>query len=180
MPQPTLETDRLRLRPFTVDDARLVRELAGAREVAATTLNVPHPYEEGMAEAWIATHAPAYAADEMATFAITLAESAELIGSIGLRIGRSHARAELGYWIGVPHWGRGYATEAARAVIAFGFEELGLNRIYAQHMASNPASGRVMQKAGMRHEGTLRQHVTKFGVRDDIAIYGILASDRPD
>jgi RimJ/RimL family protein N-acetyltransferase len=77
----------------------------------------------------------------------------------------------------VPYWGRGYATEAALAVIAFGFEELGLNRIYAQHMASNPASGRVMQKAGMRHEGTLRQHVTKFGIVDDIAIYGILASD---
>jgi RimJ/RimL family protein N-acetyltransferase len=177
VPQPTLETDRLRLRAFTVDDAPLVRELAGAREVAATTLNVPHPYEEGMAEAWIATHAPAYAADEIATFAITLAGTGELIGSIGLRIGRSHARAELGYWIGVPYWGRGYATEAAVAIIAFGFEELRLNRIYAQHMVGNPASGRVMQKAGMRHEGTLRQHVTKFGIVDDIAIYGILASD---
>jgi ribosomal-protein-alanine N-acetyltransferase len=177
LPQPTLETERLRLRPFSPSDAGSVQALAGAREVAATTLNVPHPYENGMAEAWIQTHAPGYEADEQTTFAVTLKQTEELVGAIGLAINRPHARAELGYWVGLPFWNRGYATEAARAVLRFGFEELELNRIFAQHLVRNPASGRVMQKVGMRHEARLRQHIHKWGRFEDIDLYGILGEE---
>jgi RimJ/RimL family protein N-acetyltransferase len=175
-PQPTLVTARLRLRPFHPDDAADVRRLAGAPEVADTTLNIPHPYEEGMAEAWIATHQPEYEAGRLATFAITLADGT-LVGAIGLRIRREHERAELGYWVGVPYWNRGYATEAARAMVTFAFSGLGLHRVNAHHMTRNPGSGRVMQKVGMRHEGTLRQHVRKGGRFEDIEMYAVLRSE---
>ncbi len=176
MKQPSLTTSRLVLRPFVIGDAATVQRLAGAREVADTTLSVPHPYEDGMAEAWIATHAPAFARGETATFAVT-GFSAGLIGAISLRIQQAHRRAELGYWIGMPHWGRGYATEAAKAVIQFGFEQLLLNRIHACHLTRNPASGRVMIKAGMRLEGCLRQHVVKWDRFEDLATYAILRSE---
>ena len=83
-------------------------------------------------------------------------------------------RAELGYWIGKPYWGQGYCTEAARATLDFGFEQLGLNRIFAHHFARNPASGRVMQKIGMTREGRLRQHVKKWDAFEDLELYGIL------
>ena len=77
----------------------------------------------------------------------------ELCGAVGLQIADAHRHAELGYWIGVPFWGKGYATEAASAAVAFGFDMLRLNRIYAHHFAGNTASQRVLEKIGMRHEG---------------------------
>jgi [ribosomal protein S5]-alanine N-acetyltransferase len=175
--QPVLEGRRLRLRPFTLADAPAVHALAGDREIASTTLNIPHPYEDGMAEAWIETHAPRYAQGELANFAITERQQDELVGAIGLVILAEHARAELGYWVGVPFWKRGYATEAVALVLRFGFERLALNRIYAMHLVRNPASGRVMQKVGMRYEARLRQHVRKWGRFEDLDLYAILAED---
>jgi RimJ/RimL family protein N-acetyltransferase len=110
-------------------------------------------------------------------FAITLRESGELVGAIGIDVEERHARAELGYWIGVPYWGRGYATEAATAVVAHAFDDLGLNRVYAYHFTTNPASGRVLQKIGMRHEGTRRAHTRKGDAYLDSDAYAILRED---
>ena len=177
LPQPVLETERLILRPFTIADAPAVQKLAGAREVASTTMNIPHPYEDGMAEAWISSHAPGYEAGELATYAILLRDDDQLVGAIGLVINGTHARAELGYWIGVPYWNQGFATEAAGAMLQFGFRDLGLNRIFAIHLVRNPPSGRVMEKSGMRHEGILRQHFRKWGAFEDVAQYGVLADE---
>ncbi len=177
--QPTLHTPRLLLRPLTLADAADVQRLAGAREIASTTAVIPHPYEDGMAEEWISTHAPALAEGRSITYAITLAETGDLCGAIGLSLTPEHQRAELGYWVGVPYWGRGYCTEAALAVRDLGFSELGLHRVEAVHLARNPASGRVMQKIGMRHEGTLREHVLKWGVFETIECYAILRSEWP-
>lgn len=175
--QPTLSGARLVLRPFTAADAPAVQALAGAPEVASTTLTIPHPYEDGVAEAWIESHAPGYAAGTQATFAIVERAAQELVGATGLAIKPAHARAELGYWIGVPFWNRGYATEAAAMILRFGFEELGLHRIHAQHFVRNPSSGRVMQKLGMSYEGRLRQHLRRWGVFEDVEQYGILADE---
>lgn len=171
--QPSLVTPRLRLRPFAAEDASAVQRLAGAFEVADTTLNIPHPYLDGMAEEWIGTHAGAWAKRETATYAVTT-DADGLVGAIGLRLEPAHRRAELGYWIGVPFWGRGYATEAARAIIRFGFESLALDRIYAVHLARNPASGRVMARAGMTPEGVSRRHMIKNGRAEDLVRYAIL------
>jgi RimJ/RimL family protein N-acetyltransferase len=96
---------------------------------------------------------------------------------VGLRIEQEDDRAELGYWIGKPYWGHGYCTEAARAVIGFGFEQCQLNRIHASCFSRNPASGRVLQKIGMTHEGRLRCHAKKWDAFEDIEMYAILRGD---
>jgi ribosomal-protein-alanine N-acetyltransferase len=177
VPQPTLATARLLLRPFTLADAPDVARYAGDREVAAMTLTIPHPYPDGAAEAWIASHATRYAAGQLASFAITERESGALVGAIGLHAEPPHNRAELGYWIGKPFWGRGYATEAAEAVLGFGFETLGLNKIHAACFTKNPASARVIEKVGMTYEGHLREHDLKWGVYEDIKVHAILARE---
>lgn len=174
---PRLTTDRLILRPFTLADAANVQSLAGDWAIADTTLNIPHPYEDGMAEEWISHHREQFVNKEQVTLAITLRTNNALVGAIGLRLTLRFARAEMGYWIGKPYWGQGYCTEAAKALLAYGFGELQLNKIFASHLVRNPASGRVMQKIGMTNEGTLREHVQKWGVFEDIKVYGILRSE---
>jgi [ribosomal protein S5]-alanine N-acetyltransferase len=177
MPQPTIDTTRLILRPFTLADAPTVQRLTGAHEVADTTLNIPHPYPDGAAEQWIATQPENFSDGSAVTFAIVLRATSELCGAIGLDISRRHRRAELAYWIGVPYWTQGYATEAAAALLAYGFATLQLHRILARHVTRNPASGRVMQKIGMTFEGIQREHFLKGDRFEDVANYGILRDE---
>jgi [ribosomal protein S5]-alanine N-acetyltransferase len=174
---PTINTDRLILRPFTLADAPEVQKHAGRFEIADTTLNMPHPYPDGAAESWIGTHQKTWELGSGLTLAMTLKDSGQVIGAIGLTINKDHCRAEMGYWTAVPHWKKGYCTEAARALLDYGFTELKLNRIYAFYLVRNPASGKVMQKIGMKHEGCQRQHIKKWDKFEDIAIYGILRSE---
>jgi RimJ/RimL family protein N-acetyltransferase len=172
--RPSLRTERLLLRPFALADAPEVQRLAGEKDIAAATLAVPHPYGDGMAESWISTHQATFDGGTQVVFAITRQRDGALVGAIGLEITREHAHAELGYWIGKPYWGQGYATEAARAAVGYGFERLGLNRIFAYHFVRNPASGRVLRKIGMTYEGCLRRHIQKWGAFEDLACYAIL------
>ncbi len=172
--QPTLETQRLILRPFAPLDAGTVQRLAGDRAVADTTERIPHPYEDGMAEAWIATHPQRFQDRQECTFAVVLKETSELIGTLGLTLTMAHRRGELGYWIGRAFWSHGYCTEAAQVVVHYGFSVLGLHRIQGKRLTRNPASGRVMEKLGMRHEGRLRGHTRKWDVFEDVEVYGIL------
>ena len=177
MDQPVLETSRLRLRPFVPSDAETVRTLAGDYQVADTTLNIPHPYPEGAAEEWISRHPHDWAAGTGVTCAIATAGDGALVGAVGLSLKPRHAQGELGYWVGVPYWGQGYATEAARALVDFGFRTLGLHRVQARHLCRNPASGRVMQKIGMVLEGTLRESVRRWDRFEDVALYAVLARE---
>jgi len=165
--QPILATGRLLLRPFDLADAHTVQRLCGDYAVAAATL-LPYPYPDGLAEIWIASLREGIERGDAAAFAVTLAGEGSLIGGVRLRIETEHARGELGFW------GRGYATEAVRAVIAYGFSALGLHRIHAIHFSRNPASGRVMEKCGMLHEGRFRGHVRKWGIYEDVDLWGIL------
>jgi RimJ/RimL family protein N-acetyltransferase len=174
--QPTLFTQRLILRPFALADVPAVVALAGDRAVAENTLSIPHPYAEADAEAWISQQPIAYSEGATVNFAVTLRDNT-LCGSITLSFNPNYNLAELGYWIGHPFWGQGYATEAATALIAFGFSTLGLNRINATHFADNPASGRVMNKLGMVKEGYRPQHTLKWEVYRDIVLYGMLYED---
>lgn len=176
MPLPTLRSERLVLRPFSPADAPRVRELAGAREVASTTLTIPHPYEEGVAESWIAGHASAWEERKRLSLAVTHGDDG-VIGGIGLNVVPQHAHAETGYWIGVPYWNRGFATDALGAVLAHAFGELGLHRVLARCFPRNPASGQVLLKAGMGHEGIMREHVRRWDRFEDLECYAILARD---
>jgi RimJ/RimL family protein N-acetyltransferase len=171
-----LTTERLVLRPFGRRDAPLVQRYAGERAIAATTLNIPHPYLDGMAESWIATHSAAWSERRLATFAIATGTE-PLVGAVALEIVEAHRRAELGYWIAIPFWGRGYATEAARAAVRFAFGELDLERVCAFYLAGNPASGRVLAKVGFRPEGRLRRHVVKWNRVEDLEVVGLLRSE---
>lgn len=172
-----LQTERLILRPHAESDIPALLPLIGAREVAATTLRIPHPYSESDARDLI-THA----SEELRKgtglrLAMIRKEGNELCGGIGLRIDPDHHHAEIGFWIGVPFWRKGYATEAALAVVEHGFTTLKLHRIYATHYTSNPRSGHVLRKIGMRHEGMLRAHILKWGEYLDVELYGMVASD---
>jgi ribosomal-protein-alanine N-acetyltransferase len=179
MTQPTLETQRLLLRPLRIADAADVVRLAGAREIADTTVTIPHPYTGDLAVAWISSLQEHWAAGSLAAFAITLRDGGGLVGAAGLsHIDRDHEQAELGYWIGVPFWGRGYASEAAARVLSFGLETLALNRVYAHCMLRNAASDAVLRKIGMKREGVLRQRVRKWGIYEDVALLARLRSDR--
>jgi [ribosomal protein S5]-alanine N-acetyltransferase len=176
--KPTLRTARLILGAFTLRDAADVQRLAGAREIADTTLAIPHPYELKHALAWIEQQQQETAGGPTLSLAVRLLTTGTLIGSVGLReIDPEHRQAELGFWIGRDWWGHGYAREAAGAVLRFGFAGLELNRICAHHLARNPASGRVLRAIGMQREGLLRQRVRKWGKYEDVVLYAILRAD---
>ena len=168
-----IQTERLDLRPTTESDIGELVPLIGAREVAETTLRIPHPYEERHAREFLANPAK----ENELRLIIRLRKDGRLCGGVGLHSDNEHKRAELGYWIGVPFWGNGYATEAARAVVGYGFENFDLNRIFAAHFAGNDASGNVLRKIGMRYEGCMRQAVIKRDRFIDLERYAILRSD---
>ncbi|MBM3117560.1 GNAT family N-acetyltransferase [Jeongeupia naejangsanensis] len=148
---PQLDTPRLSLGVFNPEDASRVQALAGVFEVADTTASIPHPYPDGVAAAWIAQHPAFWAAGLSLSLAIRRRDDGLLLGAIGLQ--SLDSVPELGYWLGLPFWGRGYATEAAAALCDFTFASLPVNLLVGRHLARNPASGRVMQKLGMQDAG---------------------------
>ena len=176
-PRPVLETARLVLRPYRMSDAADLQRLAGDRRIAATTATIPHPYPDGAAEAFIGAQDARWRDGTHLTCAITERGVDALVGAVGLVFAAEHARAELGYWIAVPAWGRGYATEASVALCDYGFATLGLHRIEARHVAGNPASGAVMRKLGMQQEGVLRGYKVKWDTLHDLVVCGVLAGE---
>jgi [ribosomal protein S5]-alanine N-acetyltransferase len=170
---PILETPRLKLRPYSEADIAELLPLIGARQVAATTLRIAHPYTEQDARAFLALTQDS----DKIWLAIILRSEGRQIGGIGLSIDQPHQHAELGYWLGVPYWGLGYATEAAQEMLRYGFENLRLHRIFASHFKHNPASGRILVKLGMRYEGCQREHLRKWDQFVDSELYGILRQE---
>lgn len=170
----TLETDRLRLRLFKPSDAAAVSSHCNNYNIYKSTLTLPYPYPLECAVDWIANLEQNFDQDKMYDFAVTLKTDGQLVGAIGLSCHPSHHNGEMGYWIGEAHWGHGYGTEAARAVIEFAFSEKNYHKVYARHFASNPASGRVMQKCGMSYEGTMKDQVYKISAYEDMVYYGIV------
>jgi RimJ/RimL family protein N-acetyltransferase len=174
---PALETERLILRRIELSDAPLVYEYMKDREIAFNTKLIPYPYTDGAAEEWInRTHEAGEQGDDF-SFAVTRKTDSLFMGACGIHRIPEHQRAEIGYWLGKPHRGQGYMSEATRQVIQFGFEELSLNRIYAGYFTRNPASRRVMEKAGMTYEGTYRQNVLKWGEFVDVGMCSILRAE---
>ncbi|HEX6804193.1 MAG TPA: GNAT family protein [Terriglobales bacterium] len=168
-----LETQRLVLRSWNQSDIPELVPLIGTREVAATTLRIPHPYREEHAREFLSS----IAKENELRLSVRLRRDGRLVGGIGLHPNAPHQHAELGYWLGVPFWGNGYASEAARAVVRYGFEQIQFHRIFASHFEGNAASARVLQKLGMRREGCMRQHVLKWGRFIDIQLYGVLREE---
>jgi len=151
-------------------DAPRVQLLVGDREVAETTALIPHPYEKGMAEAWISGQSRDFDLGREYTFAITRAGDALLVGAISLRP-IAGDQENLGYWVGREYWSRGYATAAARAIIVVTFRCLDTNQITAAHLTRNAASGRVLKKCGL----TLVRRVMRDhrGRQEEFVVHGI-------
>jgi RimJ/RimL family protein N-acetyltransferase len=148
---PVLVTERLVLRPPHEDDLADLVALAGNRSIAEMLARMPHPYGEAEALAFIAGRA---AKPGECQYAIALADSGAFIGAAGLQPSR-HAPGslEIGYWIGEPHWGMGYATEAAHALVDLAFRATDIEVLHASCRLINPASRRVIQKCGFQHAG---------------------------
>jgi len=155
---PTLNTERLILNSFIETDAANVAKLAGDKRVVDMTASLPYPYEVPMAVSWIKGHQEQLEKDMNYVFAIRLKSTSELIGCINIGLNDRHDRGYVGYWVGHDFWNHGFCSEALREIIKFGFEEKKVNKIWAEHKTFNIGSGRVMEKAGMKHEGIMRNH----------------------
>jgi RimJ/RimL family protein N-acetyltransferase len=155
---PVLATKRLRLRAPGAADAKAIADLINERRIAENTARIPHPYSLADAHAFLGQ---VNRDPRQPTFMVTRPDGT-LIGGCGIHV-LSGGEPELGYWIGVPHWGHGYATEAARAVLDHAFGVLGYERLTSRARVSNPASRRVLEKCGFQWTGVslIRIHALK-------------------
>ena len=174
---PPLETERLILRPLRMRDAEDLFSYASDPAVSRHVLWNTH---ESLSDSrqFLRAAIRQYRKGQPGSFGIVLKSSGRLIGTIGFMwVNVDNKSAEVGYSLSRHYWNQGLMTEALRAVIAFGFDELHLNRIEAQYETDNPASGRVMLHAGMRQEGVLRQRLINKGRFVDVVLCAILRSD---
>ena len=143
-----LSTKRLLLRPPAEEDIDAIVAVASDWRIAEMTL-VPHPYLASHALEWIERARKNWAENHLGGFAVFTRHDGAFIGAAGLRATETPGHASAGYWYSPSVWGHGYASEALAELLRFGFETRGLARIEASHLLKNPASGRVMEKAGM-------------------------------
>jgi ribosomal-protein-alanine N-acetyltransferase len=169
--RPTLQTRRLCLRPPAPGGAAEIERLAGDRRIADTTESIPHPFPPGAALEWIDGRAAAWAEDRSLALVVTRRADDRLVGVVSLDRRGDGTVAELGYWVAVEYWNRGYATEAAQAILDCGFDALRLRRVTARCFVRNPASARVMTKAGLRWRERLPGGTVKWGVPEDVDVY---------
>ena len=173
----TLTTERLILRRYTADDAEIAyKNWMSSATVTKFLTWPPHKSVEESRE-YIQSVIDRYGDTEY-TWVIEEKSSGEAVGSVGVnRFREDLACCEIGYCLSESRWGLGYMTEAYKRVIRYLFDEVGFNRIYATHDKNNPASGRVMEKCGLRYEGTLRQGDRNNQGVCDCVIRAILRSD---
>jgi len=173
---PEIESERLILKPYDLSDAQRVQKIGNDKAIAETTF-IPYPYTLQKVEDWIKNHSSLVENGDAYPFAMILKSEKQIIGTMTIRIDKEHNKGELAYWIGKDYWGKGYATEASKEILGFGFNELNLNRIWAPVMSKNKASGKVMQNVGLSYEGTLRQDILKWNKYEDVDIYGLIKED---
>ena len=171
-PIPTLETERLCLRPFTLDDEAAMFALVSDPEIDRFVRFEAHrtPAETRAFLELVLEH---YQRGDPFAWAMVLREDGRLIGSCGF-VSQAPERksGEIGYWVGKPYWGKGYAAEAARALVRLGFERMGLEQVEAKCFVENRAGQRVIEKLGMKLEGTDRSEMIK-GEYPELNMYGI-------
>ena len=174
---PTLETERLILRKMTLEDVEAIFAYASDPEVSRYTLWETHRSIED-SRAFLEFEVSKRESGGEPDWGIVYKGDHRFVGTCGIISWEPHhARAEIGYALSREYWGRNLMFEAARAIIRFGFERMSVNRIEARCIAENAASVRVMEKAGMTHEGTLRQRELIKGAYRDIEVYAILREE---
>lgn len=171
-------TPRLILRRHVLDDAEAVRRAVSRFEVARYTKTMPHPYPPGAELQFLEKVTRGIVEGDWCTFAITFRDTGEVIGGVGSRVDpHNRSMAEVGYHLGMDHWGRGYATEALNAMVDHLFTTTKLEKLFARWYTANGASGRVLEKAGFTHEGTLIKHFSRWGEWFDVVCVRMLRSE---
>lgn len=174
-----LETDRLILRRYTESDAEPMYTNWASDPEVSKFLTWPTHASVEVTKSLVTDWITRYENPNYYNWVIELKENGEVIGNIsGVEVIEKIEAIEIGYCMGKAWWGRGIMPEALRAVMNYLFEEVGMNRVCARHDVNNPKSGRVMQKAGMMYEGTLRGAGRNNQGIKDVAMYGLLKTDR--
>ena len=174
---PVLTTMRFVMRQLQQKDLGQLVIRCNNENISKQTYNLPFPYTEEFAELRLGFIGDGFLKGERIVWLITEKNTGIIVGEMGLHLKKEHETAELGYWVAEEFWGKGIATEVLAFVLDFGFRELGLHKIFATHFGDNPASGKVMQKCGMKHEGVLRSHVNSRGEYKDLVQFGLLQSE---
>lgn len=169
-----IKTVNLLLNQPNENDLEIIAEILNNSVYSKNTINIPFPYSKNDAQFWIDLADKGIENQTQYIFAIRLATNEKLIGGIDLGIDRRFNKAELGYWVDEKYWNQGFATEAVKAIIKFGFDHLKLKRIFATHFDFNLNSGKVMEKAGMKKEGILKCHTFKNGEYQNHILYAII------
>ncbi|MGN7471248.1 GNAT family N-acetyltransferase [Brevibacillus sp. SAFN-007a] len=176
----SLSTERLLLRPMQPADAPALFTFWSDPNVSKH-MNIEAMTRTKQAEDMISLINDLCAKDQACRWSIVLKDSGETIGSCGFNsFDFDHGRTEIGYELGYPYWGKGYATEAVRAVIGYGFFQLGLNRVEAKVEPENSGSIRVLRKLGFAEEGLLRQYEKSNGQFVDLLIFSLLRDEWTD
>jgi ribosomal-protein-alanine N-acetyltransferase len=175
-----IETSRLRLRPFDLADAPALFRIASNPTVTRFTTWDAHRTVDD-SRAFINEHAlPRYRENGPDLLAIELKDSGDLTGAIGARWATKENRClEFGYWLGEPFWRRGFATEAARPFVAHLFAKHSVERVQAHYIEGNTASGRVLEKVGLRLEGVRRRALFRHDRFWDLHCYAVLRDQWP-
>ena len=167
-------TPRLRLRKIQLEDAMEISNLLKDREVAATTLMLPFPCSTEDARSMINKYKDEEKLQKAMRWAITNIENNKMMGGMRLVLNKAFNSAEIGFWLGKAFWRNNYTWEAANKVIAYGFEELKLNRLEAHAMVENLSSIYLLEKLGFTQEGLHPELVIKWGEYKDVLTFGLL------
>jgi RimJ/RimL family protein N-acetyltransferase len=173
-----LEGAQINLRKLKKSDAHSIHSHAKDYEIYRYTAVIPHPYRLKHALEFIPKTWKEMRANTGCALGMEDPNTGRIIGMISLmKIDAKSRNAELGYWLGKKHWGKGITSEAVRLILNFGFKKLGLRKVYARVMHPNRASARVLQKSGFRPEGTGRKHIFKDGRWYDELRFGLLKEE---
>lgn len=171
-------TERLLIRDYKKTDVDGFLRVVRQPEIYATTYGIPQNYSKLRAEWWLRTIKENKKNNSSYEFAVFLRDTGRYIGNVGLiNVSFEHNRADISYYIDKDCMNKGYATEAAKEMLKYGFETFGFNKIQGICMSCNPASRRVMEKIGMKYEGTLRKDLLKDGFYYDIDRLSILKDE---
>jgi [ribosomal protein S5]-alanine N-acetyltransferase len=171
-----LETPRLILRPWKLEDLPAFERISNDPDVADFTASFVYPQPEGWAKTRLERMTARFGDDQYG-FAVIWREILEVVAEVNISIDQKRHQGDIGYMCARDWRGKGIVPEAVRALNTWAFTNFELNRIQAVHFPRNPASGRVLQKAGLQREGVLRGYILKNGVSEDVVIYGITRND---
>ncbi len=174
---PEIYTKRLYMGEIREQDIPDIVKYANNKNIAKNTINLPSPYSVDHALEWIEMQKNGFESQKQMIFGIKKRDDDAFVGGVSLDLDFQHYKAEMGYWIAEPFWNKGFASEACKEIVNYGFFRLDLNKIYATHFLFNGASEKVLQKIGMTKEALIKQHVFMGDSFFDVNQYRILREE---